>query len=56
MKATALDAVHAGYKAIVIEELCRGVAPDTSITALEEMEKAGVIVTNSFDIDMIKSS
>lgn len=56
VKATALDAVQAGYKAMVIEELCRGVAPDTATTALEEMEKAGVIITNSFDIDMIKSS
>ncbi len=56
VKATAIDAAQAGYEVIVIKELCRGVAPDSSIAALEEMEKAGVIVTNLFDIDMIKNS
>ena len=56
VRATAIDAVQAGYEVIVIKELCRGVAPDTSTTALEEMEKAGVIVTDLFDIDIIKSS
>ena len=56
VRATAIDAVQAGYKVIVIKELCRGVAADTSTTALEEMEKAGVIVTDLFDINMIKSS
>ena len=55
VRATALDALQIGHKVMVIKELCRGVAPDTSTDALEEMKKAGVIVTNLLDIDMIKS-
>lgn len=55
VKATAIDAVQAGYEVMVIKELCRGVAPDTSQIALLEMEKEGVVVTDLFDIDMIKN-
>jgi nicotinamidase/pyrazinamidase len=53
VKATALDGVKAGYRVILINELCRGVAPDTTTKALEEMGNAGVIVAESLDIDMI---
>ena len=38
------DAVAAGYKVIVIKNLSRGVAPDTSQKAIEEMKAKGVIV------------
>ena len=55
VKATAIDAVQAGYRVIVIKELCRGVAPDTTTKALEDLEKAGVIVADLVDIDMIKN-
>ena len=44
VKATALDAVKAGYKVTVIEGLCKGVAPDTTAKALAEMKQAGVLV------------
>jgi len=45
VKATALDAVKAGYKVTVIEGLSRGVAPDTTAKALEEMKLAGIKIT-----------
>jgi len=54
VRATAIDAAKAGYKVIVIEELCRGVAPETSKKALEEMKKAGVITLEKLNIDKIK--
>lgn len=44
VKATALDAVRAGYRVTLIEGLCRGVSPGTSATALAEMKQAGVVV------------
>ena len=45
VKATALDAVKAGYKVTVIEGLSRGVAPDTTAKALDEMRQMGVTIT-----------
>lgn len=42
VKATAIDAVDAGYNVTVITGLCKGVAPDTSAKALAEMEEKGV--------------
>jgi len=54
VRATALDAVQAGYKVIVIEGLCRGVALDTSKRALEEMKKAGVLILDRLNINEIK--
>jgi nicotinamidase/pyrazinamidase len=54
VRATALDAIRAGLGVIVIQELCRGVAPDTSQEALKEMERAGAVILEKFDIDKIK--
>ena len=54
VKATALDAAKAGYKVIVVKELCRGVAPDTIEKALEEMRSAGVMIVERLDIERIK--
>ena len=42
VKATALDALEAGYEVDLILDLCRGVAPDTTAEALKEMESRGV--------------
>src|SRR4030043_1879847 len=39
---TALDAVAAGYKGIIIKNLSGGGAPDTSQKAIEEMEAKGI--------------
>jgi len=46
VKATALDALAAGYQIEVIVELCRGVAPGTTESAIIEMKEAGVSVAN----------
>jgi nicotinamidase/pyrazinamidase len=44
VKATAVDAANSGYKVTVIEDLCKGVAPDTTQKALEEMKAKGVTI------------
>jgi nicotinamidase/pyrazinamidase len=44
VKATAIDAVDAGYEVTVIEGLCRGVAPDTSAKALQEMKDKDITI------------
>jgi nicotinamidase/pyrazinamidase len=54
VRATALDAIHAGLQVIVIEELCRGVAPDTSQEALAEMKGAGAAILETLDSARIK--
>ena len=56
VRATALDALANGYKVILIEDLCRGVAPDTSAKALEEMKEKGVILMKQADPLRIKST
>jgi nicotinamidase/pyrazinamidase len=55
VKATALDAVTLGYKVIVVEELSRGVDPDTSSQALDEMRNQGVTLFTNFDSVRIKT-
>ncbi len=42
VKATAIDAAAAGYKVTVVEGLSKGVAPDTTAKALEEMKAKGI--------------
>ncbi len=44
MRATALDAVAAGFSTRVLIDLCAGVAPETSAAALDELRAAGVSV------------
>ncbi|MCL8025610.1 isochorismatase family protein [Nocardioides bruguierae] len=44
VRATALDAVAAGFRTRVLTGLCAGVAPETTTRALTEMEAAGVTV------------
>jgi nicotinamidase/pyrazinamidase len=41
VRATALDAVAGGFSVRVLQDLCAGVAEDTSRRALEEMRRAG---------------
>ena len=50
VKATAIDAADAGFKVTVIEGLSKGVAPDTTDKALEEMKSKGIIIKT--DVDM----
>ena len=54
VKATAMDAEKAGFKVIVVEDLCRGVAPDTTHKALEEMAASGITVLKTRDLKKIK--
>nr|WP_321401844.1 bifunctional nicotinamidase/pyrazinamidase [uncultured Desulfobacter sp.] len=42
VKATVMDAKMLGFDVILLKELCRGVAPETTDAALEEMKAAGV--------------
>ena len=42
VKATVMDALNLGYSVVVIEDLIRGVAPDTSAQAIADMKAAGV--------------
>jgi len=44
VKATAIDAANAGYNVTVVEGLCKGVAPDTTESALKEMKENGITV------------
>jgi nicotinamidase/pyrazinamidase len=56
VRATALDGVAAGYKVVLIRNLCRGVAPDTSQKALEEMKAKGVVILDDLDLEKIKTN
>ncbi len=56
VRATALDAVAAGYKVILIKNLCCGVAPDTSQKAIEEMKAKGIVVLDDLDLEKIKKN
>lgn len=49
VKATAIDAVDAGYKVTVVEGLSRGVAPDTTVEALNEMKAKGITLVKDLD-------
>ncbi|MGD9822900.1 bifunctional nicotinamidase/pyrazinamidase [Desulfobacter sp.] len=42
VRATVMDAIMLGFDVILIKDLCRGVAPETTAAALEEMKAAGV--------------
>ena len=42
VKATVMDAIMLGFEVTLIQNLCKGVAPETTVAALEEMKAAGV--------------
>jgi nicotinamidase/pyrazinamidase len=50
VKATAIDAADAGYDVTVIEGLCRGVAPETSAKALQEMKDKGITIVKELQL------
>ena len=54
VKATAIDAAAAGYKVIMVKNLSKGVAPETSLKALDEMQAKGITVIEDLDIAKIK--
>jgi len=52
--ATAVDGAAAGYKVIMINSLSRGVAPDTSKKAVEDMKAKGILVLDELDMEKVK--
>ena len=54
VKATALDAIDFGYQVIVIKNLTRGVDPEMSDSAIDEMRRCGVVVLDKLDLEKIK--
>ena len=56
VRATSLDAIAAGYKVIVIKNLCRGIAPDTSQKAIDEMKAKGIVILDDLDFQKIKAN
>jgi nicotinamidase/pyrazinamidase len=56
VRATSLDAIAAGYKVIVIKNLCRGVAPDTSQKAIDELSAKGAVILDDLDLQKIKTT
>ncbi len=49
VRATALDGLLAGYPVTVVEDLCRGVSPDSTASALVEMRGKGVRLVSTLD-------
>ena len=45
VRATVLDAVREGFSVRLLQDLCAGVAPETTARALEEMSDAGATVS-----------
>ena len=54
VKATALDAKIAGFTVVVVEDLCKGVAPGTTKKAFKEMAAAGVKIIKTLDLKKIR--
>ena len=50
VKNTALQLKKAGFNVIVNLEACRGIADDTIEKAIDEMKKAGIIVTDRLEL------
>ena len=44
VKATVLDALEAGYQVGLVIDLCRGVSPETTAEAIEEMKSRGATI------------
>lgn len=56
VKATAMDAKDAGYEVIVIKGLSKGVAPETTKKALDDMKGKGITILEEIDLKKIKDS
>jgi nicotinamidase/pyrazinamidase len=53
VRASSLDAVALGYRVVMIKDLSRGVVPETTNHALEEMKQRGVIVIDTLSKEEI---
>jgi nicotinamidase/pyrazinamidase len=51
--ATAVDAAANGYKVVVIEGLSKGVAPDTTAKALDNMKTKGIQILKEVEMEKI---
>jgi nicotinamidase/pyrazinamidase len=56
VRATVIDAAATGYKVIMIKNLSRGVAPETSQKALDEMKGKGIVILDDVDLQKIKAN
>jgi len=56
VRATAIDAAAAGYKVIMVKNLSRGVAPESSQKAIEEMKTKGIVIMEDLDLEKIKAN
>ena len=54
VKATVIDGLAAGFKVVVVQDLCRGVAPKTSKAAWAAMKKAGAVLWPKLDMKKAK--
>ncbi len=52
---TVLDALKSGYRVMVLQNLCRGVAPDSTEQALREMKDKGALLLETDDIDTLEA-
>ena len=48
VKATVLDALSAGYQVELVLNLCRGVSPETTKSAIQEMKAKGAAILGDF--------
>ncbi|MDD3471196.1 MAG: bifunctional nicotinamidase/pyrazinamidase [Syntrophaceae bacterium] len=55
VNATVLDGLKNGYKVYVVEELCRGVADDSSKKALKDMSENGAVIMTTLDLEKIRA-
>ena len=54
VRASSLDAVALGYQVVMVKDLSRGVAPETTNHALEEMKQRGVILLDTLSKEEFK--
>jgi nicotinamidase/pyrazinamidase len=55
--ATSVDAAEAGYRVMLIEDLCRGVSPATTSAALDDMKRKGIRIVRTLSeaVDEIRT-
>jgi len=53
VKATALDAVDLGYEVFLIKDFCRGVSPESTEKALQELKEKGITIIEGTDLNLV---
>lgn len=54
VKATVLDALANGYDVVLVENLCKGVTPETTLDAIKEMKNKGAAVTDQLKVESLE--